>query len=61
MRRLLISLLVILIGAVTLWQRQAETVPPVAATNVTPRKGRIAFQSEGAEIFLRRWELFPLK
>jgi guanyl-specific ribonuclease Sa len=31
MRRLLISLLVILIGAVTLWQRQAETVPPVAA------------------------------
>lgn len=31
------------------------------ATNVTPRKGRIAFQSEGAEIFLRRWELFPLK
>ena len=30
------------------------------ATNVTPRRGRLAFQSEGAEIFLRRWELHPL-
>ena len=30
-------------------------------TNGTLRSGRILFQSEGAEIFFRRIELFPLK
>ncbi len=31
------------------------------ATNCTPQRGRLGFQSEGAEIFIRRWELHPLK
>ena len=31
------------------------------ATKVSPRRGRIGLQSEGAEIFFRRFELFPLK
>lgn len=31
------------------------------ATNVMPRRGRIGIQSEGAEMFVRRFELFPLK
>lgn len=35
MRRLLISLLVILIGALTLWQRQADTRPPVPVETQT--------------------------
>jgi hypothetical protein len=30
------------------------------ATNVRPRRGRIGLQSEGAEIFYRRFEVFPL-
>ncbi|MBM3779776.1 MAG: DUF1080 domain-containing protein [Acidimicrobiia bacterium] len=30
------------------------------ATNVDPRRGRICIQSEGAELFVRRWELLPL-
>ena len=30
------------------------------ATNVDPRRGRIGIQSEGAELFVRRLELFPL-
>ncbi len=35
MRRLLISLLVVLIGAATLWQRQADTRPPVSVETQT--------------------------
>jgi hypothetical protein len=30
------------------------------ATNVRPQKGKIQIQSEAAEIFFRRIELFPL-
>ena len=30
------------------------------ATNVSPRRGKIGIQSEGAELFVRRMELFPL-
>ncbi|HEY8505046.1 MAG TPA: DUF1080 domain-containing protein [Gemmataceae bacterium] len=31
------------------------------ATNVTPTRGKILFQSEGAEVFFRRIDLIPLK
>jgi hypothetical protein len=30
------------------------------ATNVKPSRGRLGIQSEGAELFVRRWELFKL-
>ena len=32
-----------------------------AATNASHRRGKILFQSEGAEVFFRRIDLLPLK
>jgi Domain of Unknown Function (DUF1080) len=33
----------------------------IAGTNATPRKGKILLQSEGAEIFFQRLDLYPIR
>ncbi len=62
MRRLLISLLVILIGAVTLWQRQAETRPPVPVEaretlELIARGGPFPYRKDGSEFRNREQNL----
>ena len=35
--------------------------PTIAGTNASPRTGKIGLQSEGAEVFFRRLDLYPLR
>ncbi len=61
MRRLLISLLVILIGAVTLWQRQAETPAPTDAQDVADARDDLPAEARETLELIARGGPFPYR